>query len=326
MKTRSARLTRIAVLCIAAASCISAIAQDYPSKSITLVVPFPAGGATDTIGRQIGKTLGDRLGQTVIIENKPGAGTMVGAGAVARAAPDGYTLLISSGSTFTVNPAVYPKVPYDTVKSFEPIGLIGRSPMVILANPEVPINNFRELVAAAKAAPDKYAYGSYGNGTTAHFAGEMIQQAAGIKLRHLPYKGSAPAMTDLMGGHIPFTVDTLTAALPQVKSGKVKAIAVTTAQRSPMAPDIPSIAESGYTGINADTWIAIVAPRGLAPAVKSRLVKALADAVASDETRSKLSAIGTEPAYGTPDELARLIATEMPVMKEIAQRAAIRLD
>lgn len=326
MKTRSARLTRIAVLCIAAASCISAIAQDYPSKPITLVVPFPAGGATDTIGRQIGKTLGDRLGQTVIIENKPGAGTMVGAGAVARAAPDGYTLLISSGSTFTVNPAVYPKVPYDTVKSFEPIGLIGRSPMVILANPEVPINNFRELVAAAKAAPDKYAYGSYGNGTTAHFAGEMIQQAAGIKLRHLPYKGSAPAMTDLMGGHIPFTVDTLTAALPQVKSGKVKAIAVTTAQRSPMAPDIPSIAESGYTGINADTWIAIVAPRGLAPAVKSRLVKALADAVASDETRSKLSAIGTEPAYGTPDELARLIATEMPVMKEIAQRAAIRLD
>ena len=326
MKTRSARLTRIAVLCIAAASCISATAQDYPSKPITLVVPFPAGGATDTIGRQIGKTLGDRLGQTVIIENKPGAGTMVGAGAVARAAPDGYTLLISSGSTFTVNPAVYPKVPYDTVKSFEPIGLIGRSPMVILANPEVPINNFRELVAAAKAAPDKYAYGSYGNGTTAHFAGEMIQQAAGIKLRHLPYKGSAPAMTDLMGGHIPFTVDTLTAALPQVKSGKVKAIAVTTAQRSPMAPDIPSIAESGYTGINADTWIAIVAPRGLAPAVKSRLVKALADAVASDETRSKLSAIGTEPAYGTPDELARLIATEMPVMKEIAQRAAIRLD
>jgi tripartite-type tricarboxylate transporter receptor subunit TctC len=329
MNIRSARLTRIArvsFLCIAAVACASAIAQDYPTKPITLVVPFPPGGATDTIGRQIGKTLGDRLGQTVIIENKPGAGTMVGAGAVARSAPDGYTLLISSGTTFTVNPAIYPKVPYDTVKSFEPIGLIGRSPMVILANADVPINNFKELVAAAKAAPDKYAYGSYGNGTTAHFAGEMIQQAAGIKLRHLPYKGSAPAMNDLMGGHIPFTVDTLTAALPQLKSGKVKAIAVTTAQRSPMAPDIPSVAESGYPGVNADTWIAIVSPRGLPPAVRTRLVKALADSVASEETRSKLSAIGTEPAYGTPDELAKLIATEMPVMKEIAQRASIKLD
>jgi tripartite-type tricarboxylate transporter receptor subunit TctC len=154
----------------------------------------------------------------------------------------------------------------------------------------------------------------------------MIQQAAGIKLRHLPYKGSAPAMNDLMGGHIPFTVDTLTAALPQLKSGKVKAIAVTTAQRSPMAPDIPSVAESGYSGINADTWIAIVAPRGLPPAVKTKLVKALADAVASEETRSRLTAIGTEPAYGTPDELAKLIATEMPVMKDIAQRASIKLD
>lgn len=326
MKTRSDRLTRIAILCVAAASCAGAFAQDYPSKPLTLVVPFPPGGATDTIGRQIGKTLGERLGQTVIIENKPGAGTMVGAGAVARAAPDGYTLLISSGTTFTVNPAIYPKVPYDTVKSFEPIGLIGRSPMVILANAAVPINNFKELVAAARAEPEKYAYGSYGNGTTAHFAGEMVQQAAGIKLRHLPYKGSAPAMNDLMGGHIPFTVDTLTAALPQLKSGKVKAIAVTTAQRSSMAPDIPSVAESGYAGVNADTWIAIVAPRGLPPAVKTRLVKALADSVASEETRSKLFAIGTEPTYGSPDELARLIATEMPAMKEIAQRAAIKLD
>jgi tripartite-type tricarboxylate transporter receptor subunit TctC len=326
MKIQAARFTRIAALCLAAASPVVTMAQDYPSKPITLVVPFPPGGATDVIGRQIGKTLGERLGQTVIVENKPGAGTIIGAGAVARAAPDGYTLLISSGTTFTVNPAVYPKLPYDPVKSFEPIGLIGRSPLVILAHPDVPVNNFKELVAAAKAAPSKYSYGSYGNGTTAHFAGEMIQDAAGFKMKHLPYKGSAPAMNDLMGGHIPFTVDTLTAALPQVKSGKVKAIAVTTAQRSTMAPDIPSIAESGYTGVNLDTWIAIVAPRGLPPAVKSRLEKALAESVASEETRSRLLALGTEPAYGKPDDLAKLIAAEMPVMKEIAQRAGIKLD
>lgn len=325
MKRTFAQLGRLAI-CLALLPVAVASAQDFPAKPITLVVPFPPGGATDMIGRLVGKGMGERLGQTVIVENKPGAGTVIGAGTVARSAPDGYTLLISSGTTFTVNPAVYSKLPYDSVKSFEPIGIIGRTPMILLANPSVPINSFKELVAAAKANPDKYSYGSYGNGTTAHFAGEMMKHAAGFEMKHLPYKGSAPAMNDLIGGHIPFTVDTLTAALPQIKAGKIKPIAVTTAKRSSMAPDVPAVAESGYSGMNADTWVAIVAPHGLPPAVKGRLEKALTETLADPEIRSKLTASGTEPANGSSADLAKLIADELPQMKQVAQRANIKLD
>lgn len=326
MKSSFSRVGGVAAACLAALPITFAQAQDYPDKPITLIVPFPPGGATDMIARQVGKTMGERLGQTIIVENKGGAGTTIGAGAVARAKPDGYTLLISSGTTFTVNPAIYAKLPYDPVKDFEPIGIIGRSPMILLANTAVPINNFKELVAAAKAAPGKYSYGSYGNGTTAHFVAEMMQHAGGFEMRHLPYKGSAPAMTDLIGGHIPFTVDTLAAALPQLKSGKIKAIAVTTAKRSSMAPEVPSVAESGYAGIDADTWLAVVGPRGLPAPVKAKLEKAMADTLADQETRSKLTASGFEPAYGKSEELVKLIADELPRMKEIAQRANIKLE
>jgi tripartite-type tricarboxylate transporter receptor subunit TctC len=303
-----------------------ASARDFPTKPITLVVPFSPGGATDTIGRLVGKGMGDHLGQTVVVENKPGAGTIIGASAVARSAPDGYTLLISSGTTFTVNPAVHSDLPYDPIKSFEPIGMIGRTPMVLLANPDVPVTTFKELVAAAKASPGKFTYGSYGMGTTAHFAGEMMQHMAGFKMRHVPYKGSAPAMNDLIVGQIPLAVDTLTGALPQIKAGKVRPIAVTTANRSPMAPDVPSIAESGYEAMNADTWVAIVAPNGLPDDVQARLEKALADTLADPEISNRLSAAGTEPATGSSADVAKQIAQELPLMKEVAERANIKLD
>lgn len=326
MKISIAKMSQLAAGCLLVMPMVMANAQDFPTKSITIVVPFPPGGATDMIARQLGQVLGERLGQPIVVDNKPGAGTIIGAGAVARSAPDGYTLLISSGTTFTVNPAIYTKLPYDPVKSFEPIGIVGRSPLVILANPSVPINTLKELVTASKAAPGKYYYGSFGNGTTAHFAGEMVQYAAGFEMKHMPYKGSAPAMNDLIGGHIPLTVDTLAAALPQLKSGKVKAIAVTTAKRSSMAPQIPTVAESGYTGVDADTWIAIVAPHGIPSAVKAKLEKALADTMADPELKKKLVASGTEPVYGKADELAKLIRDEMPRMKELAQRADIKLD
>jgi tripartite-type tricarboxylate transporter receptor subunit TctC len=288
-----------------------ASARDFPTKPITLVVPFSPGGATDTIGRLVGKGMGDHLGQTVVVENKPGAGTIIGASAVARSAPDGYTLLISSGTTFTVNPAVHSDLPYDPIKSFEPIGMIGRTPMVLLANPDVPVTTFKELVAAAKASPGKFTYGSYGMGTTAHFAGEMMQHMA---------------MNDLIGGQIPLAVDTLTGALPQIKAGKVRPIAVTTANRSPMAPDVPSIAESGYEAMNADTWVAIVAPNGLPDDVQARLEKALADTLADPEISNRLSAAGTEPATGSSADVAKQIAQELPLMKEVAERANIKLD
>ena len=299
-------------------------AQGYPSKPVTLVIPFPPGGATDIAGRLIGKKLGERLGQPVVIENKAGAGTIIGAAFVASAPADGYTLLVSSGSTFTVNPALNPKLPYDPVKSFEPIGLGTRVPLILIANRSVPVDNLKQLIAAARAAPDKYVYGSFGSGTTAHFAGELMWNATGIKLAHIPYKGSAPAMSDLMGGQIPFAVDTVTAALPQLKAGKIKAIAVTSAARAPQLPDVPTVAESGFTGFAADSWLGLFAPRGLPADVRGKLQKAFAETMADTELREKLIAGGQQPGYETPAALAKLIDEELPRMRAIAQRANIR--
>lgn len=297
----------------------------YPTKPITLVIPFPPGGATDVLGRVIGKKLGDKLGQSVVIDNRAGAGTVIGASYVAKAAPDGYTLLMSSGTTFTVNPAVRPKLPYDPVKSFEPIGITGRTGLILLASKDQPVSDVKQFVAAAKAAPGHFSYGSFGAGTTSQFAGEAFFHAAGVKITHVPYKGSAPAMVDLMGGQIPFTVDTVAAALPQVREGKVKAIAVTSAKRSALLPKVPTLAESGY-GVEMDTWLALVAPAGLPPAVKAKLEQTLAQVVADPETRDKLLANGFEPTFESSKAVSALIEKELPLMRAIAQRAGITAD
>lgn len=304
----------------------SAQAQDYPARPVVLVVPFPPGGAVDIIGRMVGKKLGDRLGQTVVIENRAGAGTIVGAGYVAKAAPDGYTLFISSGSTFTVNPAINANLPYDPVKSFEPVGLVARVPLILLANRDVPVDNLRQMMAAVKAAPGKYAYGSFGNGTTGHFAGEMILGATGMKLQHIPYKGSAPAIADLIGGQIPFSVDTIAASLPHIKSGRVKVIAVAGARRATLLPDVPTVAESGFPGFDADSWVAIAAPRGLPPDVRARLGKALALTMNDHEIQEKLVANGLEPSYATPEQVGAMIEKDLPRMRAIAQKASIQAN
>ena len=301
-------------------------ADGYPAKPVQLVVPFPPGGAVDIVGRTISKKLGDRLGQPIVVENKAGAGTVVGAAYVANAPADGYTLLISSGSTFTVNPALNAKLPYDPVKSYEPVGLVARVPLILLAHRDVPVNNLRQLIAAVQRTPDKFSYGSFGNGTTGHFAAELTWSAAGIKLMHVPYRGSAPAMADLMGGQIPFTIDTVAAALPQLKAGKIKAIAVTGATRATQLPDVPTVAESGFTGFSADSWLAVVAPRGLPAEAKAKLHKALAETMADAEIRSKLIAAGLEPSYATGDAVLAQIEDELPRMRAIAQRAQIRAD
>ena len=303
-------------------------ADGYPAKPVQLVVPFPPGGAVDIVGRTISKKLGDRLGQPIVVENKAGAGTVVGAAYVANAPADGYTLLISSGSgsTFTVNPALNAKLPYDPVKSYEPVGLVTRVPLILRAHRDVPVNNLRQLIAAVQRTPDKFSYGSFGNGTTGHFAAELTWSAAGIKLMHVPYRGSAPAMPDLMGGQIPFTIDTVAAALPQLKAGKIKAIAVTGAKRATQLPDVPTVAESGFTGFSADSWLAVVAPRGLPAEAKAKLHKALAETMADAEIRSKLIAAGLEPSYATDDAVLAQIEDELPRMRAIAQRAQIRAD
>ncbi|WP_311220656.1 MULTISPECIES: tripartite tricarboxylate transporter substrate binding protein [unclassified Acidovorax] len=325
-KMLSALWCAAAAATTAFAPVLASAQESYPNKPITLVIPFPPGGATDVLGRLIGKKLGDTLGQSVVIDNRAGAGTVIGASYVAKAAPDGYTLLMSSGTTFTVNPAIRARLPYDPVKSFEPIGIAGRTGLILLANKDVPVRDVKQFISTVKAAPDKYSYGSYGTGTTSQFAGEMFFNAAGLKIQHVPYKGSAPAMVDLMGGQIPFTVDTVSAAVPQLKDGKIRAIAVTSAHRSALLPQVPTLAESGFPGVEMDTWLALVAPAGLPPAVKTKLEQALAKVVADPDTRDKLLANGFEPAYASAKEVSALVEKELPLMRAIAQRAGIQAD
>jgi tripartite-type tricarboxylate transporter receptor subunit TctC len=324
-------MARMALVCGLALGALpltapAAAAADFPSRPITLVIPFPPGGATDVNGRVIAQRLAKELGQPVIIENRAGAGTVVGASYVSKAAPDGYTLLISSGSTFTVNPAIRATLPYDPVKSFDPIGIAGRVALILLANSEVPVQTVKQFVDYVKASPGKYSYGSFGTGTTAQFAGETMLHATGLKMTHIPYKGSAPAMTDLMGGQIPFSIDTVSAAIPQLKSGKIKAIALTTAKRSALLPDVPTFAESGYASVDMDSWLMIAVPKGVPADVKAKLEKALAATIADPETRTKLLGQGLEPAFSSSTASSELINRELPLMRAVAARANITAD
>jgi tripartite-type tricarboxylate transporter receptor subunit TctC len=260
----------------------------------------------------------------VVVDNKAGAGTVIGAGFVAQSPADGYTLLISSNTTFTVNPALRPKLPYDPQKSFEGVGILGTSPLVLLANPAVPARTVKDVVAMAKAKPGKLSYGSFGAGTTSHIAGEMFKLAAGIDLLHVAYKGSAPAMTDLIGGQVQFTFDTNVAALPMLQAGKVKAIAVTSAKRSPSMPDVPTIAESGYPGFEMVPWVTIVAPRGLPQPVQKTLGKALADTMADAAVRGSLQKAGLDVAPEAGSAYDQRVAQELPLLRAYVYKAKIQ--
>ena len=315
--------TRFGLLLAAAFVCAPAFAAGFPEKPITLVVPFPPGGATDTVGRIIAKGMTQRLGQTVVVDNKAGAGTVIAATAVAQAPADGYTLLISSNTTFTVNPALKPKLPYDPQKSFESIGMIGGSTLVLLANPALPANNLKELIALAKTRPGKIAYGSFGNGTTSHLAGEMLKVVAGIDLLHVPYKGSAPAMTDLIGGQVPLSIDTAIAAIPMLQAGKVKALAVTAAKRSTLLPQVPTIAESGFPDYEMFSWVTIVTPRGVPAPVQQKLAKALADTLADPGVRADLEKAGLEIALQPGSAFDTRVAKELPLLRAYVHKANI---
>ena len=295
----------------------------FPDKPITLVVPYPAGGATDTVARKLQEPLSRLLGQTVLIDNKPGAGTAIGATAVSKAPADGYTLLISSNTTFTVNPALKNNLQYDAQKNFEGIGTVGTSPLVLVANPTLPANDVKELVALAKKEPGKLSYGSFGNGTTAHLAGEMFKVMAGVDIVHVPYKGSAPAMTDLIGGQIPLTFDTNVAAMPMIANGKVKAIAIASKTRSPQLPNVPTIAESGYPDFEMVPWVVIVAPRGLPADVQKKLSTALEAAIQEPAVRSELQKAGLEVGFEPGSTYDTRVAKELPLLKNYVQKANI---
>jgi tripartite-type tricarboxylate transporter receptor subunit TctC len=313
---------------IAAGAALLAVpaAAEYPQRPIQLISPFPAGGAADVLARYLGKELEAQLGKPVIVLNKPGAGTIIGAQAAATAVADGYTLFLSSNSTFSANPAVYAKLPYDPATDFEPIGMVATLSLVILTQANSPLNNLGDLVTAAKADPKKYLFATFGNATAPHFAAEMFKEAAGIEMTHVPYRGSAPAMTDLLGGQIPLSFDTVVAAVPQIQIGKIKALAVTTAQRSSLLPNVPTIAESGYPGFDMGSWAALVGPKGLQADVKARLSKALETVMAMPAVQEKLKTMGFEPDYRPIADWTGYVNKDIGRMREIATRAQIKVD
>ncbi len=298
----------------------------FPEKAITLIVPYPPGGATDILARKLAGPLGQRLGQTVIVENKAGAGTAIGATALAKSAPDGYTLLISSNTTFTVNAALKKNLPYDPQKDFESIGLIGSSPLVLLAHPKVPANNVKELLALAKGEPKGLNFGSFGVGTSAHLAGEMFKVMTGANMVHVAYRGSAPAMTDLIGGQIPLSFDTSVAAMPQMATGKVKAIAVTTRQRSPQMPQVPSVAEAGFPDYEMVPWIGFVGRRGMSAEVSGKLSQALKDSVNDPVVKAELQKVGLDVLFQPGNVYDAKVAQELPLLRAYVHRANIPVE
>jgi tripartite-type tricarboxylate transporter receptor subunit TctC len=298
----------------------------FPDRPIKLIVPFAAGGATDVLGRLLAVGLSEKLGQSVVVENKPGAGTVVGAALTANSPPDGYTLLLGSSTTVTLNPAIRQNLPYDPQKSFTPIGLVADMSLVLVANPNAGVATLKDLVTQAKASPDKFSYGSFGTGSSVHFGGEMLKAAAGIRMVHVPFNGSAPNLTALAGGQVPVAVDTIVATLPLIRGGKIKPLAVLSAQRLPALPNVPTVAESGFPGFEMGTWFALLAPAGLPPAIAAKLEAALAAVAQAPQTKAKMVELGLSPAYGNAAALRARIDKELPLMRAVAARAQIRGD
>lgn len=310
----------------ASALCAGAFAQTYPDHPIRLVVPFAPGGATDILGRLLATAMGERLGQPVVVENKPGAATVVAAAAVAKAPPDGYTLLLGASTTLTLNPAVRPNLAYDPVTSFTPIGLVADMGLILVANNDTPGTTLKEILAKARAEPQKFSYGSFGTGSSVHFGGEMLKSASGVEMVHVPFNGSAPSLTALMGGQVQVAVDTVVASSPLIKAGKIKPIATLSTKRSSALPAVPTVAESGYPGFEMSTWFALLAPARLPAPVQARLEKTLESVMASPELRKKLDNVGLIPAYGPGQAVKERVERELPQMRAVAARANIKAD
>jgi tripartite-type tricarboxylate transporter receptor subunit TctC len=283
----------------------------YPNRVIKLIVPYPPGGTTDLLGRLIADQVKSGLNATVIVENKPGAGTTLGADLVAHASPDGYTLLLATSTTLAINKTLYKKLPYDPVKDFAPISLLAEVPFALIVNPLIPAKTLSEFIAYAKANPG-LAYGSAGNGSPQHLGAELLKTQAGIDIRHVPYRGSVPAMLDVIANHIPFMIVDLEPALPQIKEGKVRVLGVTTPKRVAVAPDIPTIAESGLPGYQLVAWQGLVAPAGTPRDVVDALAAQIAKMLADPATSGRFATLAIEPLPGsTPDSFAAYIKTEV---------------
>jgi len=302
------------------------LGQAFPTHAAKLVVPFPPGGPLDSTGRLIADKVSAAWGQPVVVENKPGAGGNIGADLVAKSAPDGYTIVMGALSTHAVNPSLYSKMPYDAVKDFAPITLVAVTPNVLVVNPKLPVNSVKDLVAYAKANPGKLSFASGSNGSAGHLAGELFKTDTGTDIVHIPYKGAAPAMQALLAGDVQFMFDNLASAMAQVKAGKVKALAVTTPQRSPLAPDLPTMAEAGLPGFDITTWYGLLAPAGTPKDVVAKWNAEVVRVLKTPEVRDQLAARGAEASPTTPEEFAAFIGREIPKYAKIVKASGAKVD
>ena len=306
MKRIAAATVGLSLLCAHAVP-----AQQFPAKPIRIVVPFAPGGPTDIVGRIVGQRLTESFGQTVVVDNRAGAGGVVGADLAAKAPGDGYTLLLCSTSAMAINPSLMAKMPYDSVRDFAPISLIVTIPYLLLVSAASPIQSTQELIALAQSKPGQMTYGSAGTGSTSHLAGELFKSMAKIDIVHVPYKGSAPASTDLIGGQLQFIFDAVAVALPLVRGGKLRALGISTPRRSQLVPDIPTMAEGGVPGYEVTTWHGICAPAATPRPIVTTLNHAIVKGLTQPETRQRLAGIGAEVVASSPEEFGRFIKSEL---------------
>ena len=297
----------------------------WPTKPITMVVTYPPGGGADTMARLVAPKMGEALGQSVVVENRPGAGGQIGASVVAKAAPDGYTLLLDA-SSFAVNPSLYPKLPYDSAKAFRPIGVIALFPNVVLVNARFPAKNVAELIATAKSSRNSVSFASSGNGSAQHLAGALFESAAKVDMVHVPYKGGGPALNDVIGGQVPLFFGNLASTLPHVQSGRLRALAVTSSQRASMLPDVPTLAEAGVPGCEIYEWNAVFAPAATPEAVVERISAALQKALNSPEVKARVAQLGGDMQKGTPEHAQQFIRQQMALWARVIKERGITTE
>ncbi|NUN60687.1 MAG: tripartite tricarboxylate transporter substrate binding protein [Burkholderiaceae bacterium] len=326
--TRTTRRAVLSAIALAAAATLplGAVAQNYPTKPITIVVPFAAGGTTDILARLVGQHLSTELGQPVVVENKAGAGGNIGAAFAAKAAADGHTLFMGTVGTHAINASLYKKLPYDPIKDFAPLTRVAMVPNLLVAHPSQPFKTVQEMIAYAKANPGKINFGSPGNGASPHLSGELFKSLTKVDMVHVPYKGSAPAVSDLLGGQISIMFDNLPSVIPHVRSGKLRAIAISTAKRSADLPDVPTISEAGVPGYEATSWFGMFAPAATPKPVLDKISAALGKVLANAEVKKKIDDQGGEPANETPAQFADFIQKESLKWGKVVKESGASLD
>jgi len=320
------RIASAVVLFALGCFAVAASAQPWPSKPIRYIVPFAPGGTTDILARTISEKLSVALGQPVVVENKPGAGGGVGAEYTAKQPADGYTIMGGTISTHAINASLYKNLGYDPVRDFAPVTLIARVPNMLVVNPSIPANDVKTLIALLKANPNKYSFASSGNGTSQHLSGELFKTMTGVEMQHIPYKGSPPALADVVGGSVAMTFDNITTAWPLAKGGKLRAIAVTTAQRSSVAPDVPTLAEAGLAGYEVASWQGVFAPAGVPPDVLRRLNTEIVKIINLPDVREKLIGLGAEPAPNSPEAFGAMVKGEVAKWADVVKKSGAQVD